>query len=190
VVALPATSAVESRPAPAAAEARLEAAVIAPRQEPATAEAQPEAVAAVQQEPALAGSSQATAVEIPDDDAPPPGWDQWASLPTPSPAPQAGALVRRWDDHMVTGGLRHGAEASSSRAGPPGSGGPAADSGQGEEHVDTPSPLFVDAQEEQQLWEELRGHGASLNRALNEALRIHSGPAWHVFQVRCRCFFL
>jgi hypothetical protein len=29
----------------------------------------------VQQEPALAGSSQATAVEIPDDDVPPPGWD-------------------------------------------------------------------------------------------------------------------
>jgi hypothetical protein len=27
-------------------------------------------------------------------------------------------------------------------------------------------------------------HGASLNRALNEALRIHSGHAWRVFQVR------
>jgi hypothetical protein len=48
---------------------------MAPRQEPAIAEARPEAVSAVQQEPALAGSSQATAVEIPDDDAPPPGWD-------------------------------------------------------------------------------------------------------------------
>jgi hypothetical protein len=49
---------------------------MAPRQEPATVEARPEAVAAVQQEPALAGSSRATVVEIPDDDAPPPGWDQ------------------------------------------------------------------------------------------------------------------
>jgi hypothetical protein len=48
--------------------------------------------------------------------------------------------------------------------------GPAADPGQGQERVDAPSPLFADAQEEQQLWEELRGHGASLNRALNEAL--------------------
>jgi hypothetical protein len=47
---------------------RLEAVVTAPQQEPATAEARPEAVAVVQQEPALAGSSQATAVEIPDDD--------------------------------------------------------------------------------------------------------------------------
>jgi hypothetical protein len=46
-----------------------------------------------------------------------------------------------------------------------------------------PSPLFADAQEEQQLWEELRGHDASLNRALNEALQIHDSPAWHVFQV-------
>jgi hypothetical protein len=88
---------------------------------------------------------------------------------------------------MVAGGSRHGVEASSSRAHPPDSGGPAA--GQGQEHVDAPSPLFADAQEEQQLWEELRGHGASLNRALNEALQIHGGPAWHVFQVRCRCFF-
>jgi hypothetical protein len=42
-------------------------------------------------------------------------------------------------------------------------------------------PLFADAQEEQQLWEELRDHDASLNRALNEALRIHGGPAWRVF---------
>jgi hypothetical protein len=33
------------------------------------------------------------------------------------------------------------------------------------------------------LWQELRDYGASLNRVLNEALRIHSGPAWRVFQV-------
>jgi hypothetical protein len=61
---------------------------------------------------------------------------------------------------MVTGGQRHGAEASSSRAGPPSSGG---------ERVDEPPLHFADAQEEQQLWEELRDHGASPNRALNEA---------------------
>jgi hypothetical protein len=119
-------------------------------------------------------------VEIPDDDVPPPGWDQWASLPTPAPTPQDGALVKRWDGHMVTGGQRHSAEASS-RADPPASGG---------ECVDEPPLHFADAQEEQQLWEELRDHGASLNRALNEALRIHGGPAWRVFQVRCCCFFL
>jgi hypothetical protein len=53
----------------------------------------------------------------------------------------------------------------------------------GEERVDAPPPHFADAQEKQQLWEELRDHDASLNRLLNEALRIHSGPAWRVFQV-------
>jgi hypothetical protein len=115
------------------------------------------------QEPALAGSSRAMAVEIPDDDVLPPGWDQWASLATSAPEPQAGALVRRWDGHMVPGGSRRGVEASSSHAAPP---------GLGEERVDEP-PAFADAQEEQQLWEELRDHGALLKRALNEALRIH-----------------
>jgi hypothetical protein len=173
VVALPVTSAVETRPAPAAAKTRLETAVTAPRQEPAITEARLEAVAVVQQEPALAGSSQATAVEIPDDDVPPPGWDQWASLPTPAPAPQVGALVRRWDGHMVTGGRRHGAEASSSHTAPC--------LGRGARR--RASPHFADAQEEQQLWEELRDHGASLNRVLNEALRIYGGPTWRVFQV-------
>jgi hypothetical protein len=56
-----------------------------------------------------------------------------------------------------------------------------------------PPPHFTDAQEEQQLWEELRSHDASLNQALKEALRIHGGPAWRVFQVRQRslaCRFL
>jgi hypothetical protein len=126
-------------------------------------------------------------VEIPDDDTPPPGWDQWGSLPTPAPDPQAGALVVQWDDNMVARGSRYSVEASSSHT-PLGSSGPAADPRQGQERVDAPSPLFVDTQEEQQLWEELRDHGASLNRVLNEALRIHGDPAWHVFQVRrCSC---
>jgi hypothetical protein len=82
---------------------------------------------------------------------------------------------------MVAGGRGHDAEASSSRAGPPASGG---------EHVDEPPSHFADAREEQQLWEELHDHGASLNRALNEVLRIHGGSAWRIFQVRCSCLFL
>jgi hypothetical protein len=67
---------------------------------------------------------------------------------------------------MVAGGQGHGAEASSSRVGR---------SAPGEGRVDGP-PAFADAQEEQELWGELRDHGAPLNRALNEALRIHGGP--------------
>jgi hypothetical protein len=92
-------------------------------------------------------------VEIPDDDSPPPGWDQWVSFPTPSSKSQEGALVRRRDGHMVARGRGHSAEASSSRAGR---------SASGEGRVDG-MPAFADAQEEQELWEELRDHGAALN---------------------------
>jgi hypothetical protein len=77
---------------------------------------------------------------------------------------------------MVAGGRGHDADASSFRAGRP---------ALGEGRVDDP-PAFADAQEEQGLWEELRDHGAALNRALNEALQIHGGRAWRVFQVRRR----
>jgi hypothetical protein len=118
-------------------------------------------------------------VAIPDDDSPPPEWDQWVIFPMPSPESQEGALVRRWDSHMVAGGQGHGAEASSSRAGR---------SASGEGRIDEP-PAFADAQEEQQLWAELRDHSVVLKRALNEALRIHDGPVWRVFQVRHRCPF-
>jgi hypothetical protein len=50
-------------------------------------------------------------------------------------------------------------------------------------------PAFADARGEQELWGELRSHGATLNRALNEALRVHGGPAWRVFQVSHGCSF-
>jgi hypothetical protein len=44
-------------------------------------------------------------------------------------------------------------------------------------------PTFADAQGEQELWGELRSHGAMLDRALNEALRVHGGPAWRAVSV-------
>jgi hypothetical protein len=118
-------------------------------------------------------------VEIPDDDSPPPGWDQWVSFPTLSSESQEGALVRRRDGHMVAGGRGHDTEASSSRAGHP---------AQVEGIVDDP-PAFADAQREQELCGELRSHGATLDRALNEVLRVHGGPAWRVFQVGHHCSF-
>jgi hypothetical protein len=160
-------------------ETRPEVTAAVPQREIAAAEARSEASVGTQQEPALAGSSRAVVVEIPDDDSPPPGWDQWVNFPTPSPESQEGALVRRRDGHMVVGGRGLGAEASSSRT---------SRSAPGEGHVDEP-PAFADAQEEQQLWGELHDHGAALNWALNEALRIHGGPAWRVFQVRHCCPF-
>jgi hypothetical protein len=39
------------------------------------------------------------------------------------------------------------------------------------------------AQAEQALCQEFQDHNASLSNTLNEALRIHAGPAWRVFQV-------
>jgi hypothetical protein len=85
---------------------------------------------------------------------------------------------------MMAGRLGRDAEASSSHAGLPASGGFAVSPERERERVDAPPPHFAEAQTEQELWKELRDHGASLNRALSEALRIHGGPAWRVFQVR------
>jgi hypothetical protein len=89
---LPAASAVEGHPAPAAAETRLEATATALQQEPAATQVRSEVPVEARPEPALAGSSQAMAVEIPDDDAPPPGWDQWGEPAHAIPrAPGGGA---------------------------------------------------------------------------------------------------
>jgi hypothetical protein len=95
------------------------------------------------------------------------------SFPTLSPESQEGSLVRRREGHTVAGGRGHDAEASSSRAGR---------SAPVEGFAGDPL-AFADAQGEQELWVELRNHGAALDRVLNEALRIHGGPAWRVFQV-------
>jgi hypothetical protein len=87
--------------------------------------------------------------------------------------------VRRHEGHIVAGGRGHGVEASSSRAGHP---------AQVAGAIDDP-PAFADARGEQELWGELRSHGATLNRTLNEALQVHGGPAWRVFQVGRRRSF-
>jgi hypothetical protein len=127
--------------------------------------------------------SQAAVVEIPDDDVPPLGWDQWVSLPALAPEPPTGALVVRDDGGAALGCPAGGAGASSSRTALPASGGPAVHPEQEQEHTGAPPSHFVEAQAEQELWQELRDHGTLLNRALNEALQIHSGRAWHIFQV-------
>jgi hypothetical protein len=122
-------------------------------------------------------------VEIPDDDVSPPGWDQWASLPASAPEASAGALVVRDNGGAVLGCPADGAGASSSRAALPTSGGPATHLEQERERTGAPPAYFIEAQAEQELWQELHDHSASLNRALNEALRIHSSSAWPVFRV-------
>jgi hypothetical protein len=117
-------------------------------------------------------------VEIPDDDdVLPPGWDQWASALTPAPEAPVGALVARSNAGAALERPADGAGPSSP------CGGPAARLEQGQDEADAPPAHFIHAQAEQGLWEELRDHDTSLNRALNEALQIHSGPAWRAFQV-------
>jgi hypothetical protein len=78
----------------------------------------------------------------------------------------------------------HGAEASSSCAALPAPDGTTTRPEPEREHTSAPPAHFSEAQAEQALWREFRGHGASLNNTLHEALRIHAGPAWWVFQVR------
>jgi hypothetical protein len=134
--------------------------------------------------PAPTGGNQLAVVEIPEDDAPPPGWGQWEKLPAPAPEPPVGVLVMREDGCVMLGRPTHGTEASSSRTALPTSDGTATHPEQERERVTTPLAHFSEAQAEQALWQEFRDHGSSLNRALNEALWIHGGPAWRIFQVR------
>jgi hypothetical protein len=70
---------------------------------------------AVPPEPVPTAVDQATVVEIPDDDALPPGWGQWEDWPAPAPEPVVGVLVVREDGRVVPRQPTHGAEASSSR---------------------------------------------------------------------------
>jgi hypothetical protein len=95
-----------------------------------------------------------------------------------------GVLMMREDGTVMSGRPTHVAGASSSCAALPASGSISARPEQGLERASAPPAHLNDTEEEQALWQEFRDHGSSLNRALNEALRIHKGPAWHVFQVR------
>jgi hypothetical protein len=127
---------------------------------------------------------QAAVVEIPDEDAPPPGWGQWENWPVPAPEPAARVLVMQEDGCVMPRRPTHSTEASSSRAGLPAPDATVARLKQEREHASAPPGHFNEAQAEQALWQEFRDHGASLNNALNEALRIHAGPAWQIFKVR------
>jgi hypothetical protein len=89
----------------------------------------------------------------------------------------------RDDGCVMSGRPSDGAEDSSSRTVLLASDGTAAHPEQERERIDAPPAHFADAQAEQALWQEFRDHGASLNRVLNMALRIHGGPTWRVFRV-------
>jgi hypothetical protein len=98
--------------------------------------------------PALVDDSQAAVVQIPAEDVPPPGWDQWVNLPAPALEPPTGALVVRDDGSVALGRPADGAEASSSRAVLPASDSAAAHPGQERERADAPPAHFASAQAE------------------------------------------
>jgi hypothetical protein len=98
--------------------------------------------------PALVDDSQAAVVQIPDEDVPPPGWDQWVNLPAPALEPPTGALVVRDDGSVALGRPADGAEASSSRAVLSASDSAAAHPGQERERADAPPAHFASAQAE------------------------------------------
>jgi hypothetical protein len=127
-------------------------------------------------------------VDIPDDDAPPPEWGQWEIWPVPALEPAAGLLVVRADGCVMPRRSSHGAEASSSRSALLAPNAVVACPEQERGHAGAPPAHYDEAQDEQALWQEFRDHGASLNNTLNEALRIHGGPAWRIFQVRISCW--
>jgi hypothetical protein len=103
---------------------------------------------------AQVSGSKAAVVEVPDDDTPPPGWDQWGGLPAPAPEPPVGALVVRDDGCVMSGRPADDAEASSSRVVLPASDDVAARPEQEWERAIMPPAHFADAQAEQALWQE------------------------------------
>jgi hypothetical protein len=127
--------------------------------------------------PAPTGGNQVAVVDVPDDNVPPPGWGQWENLPALAPEPPVGVLVMRENNCVMSGHPTHGVEASSSHTALPTLDGTTVRPEQEQERVNAPPAHFSKAQAEQALWQEFRDHDASLNWALNEALRIHGGPA-------------
>jgi hypothetical protein len=77
----------------------------------------------------------------------------------------------------------HDAEASTSCAAPPASVVAVLQPEQGLCRLGVPHTLLDEVQSEQALWQEFRDHGASINNALTEALRLHGGPSFQLFEV-------
>jgi hypothetical protein len=101
--------------------------------------------------PVPVSGGRAAAVQIPDDDAPPPGWGQWGNWPAPAPEPVTGVLVMREDGCVMLRHPTHGVEASSSRATLPAPDGTTTRPEQERERASAPSAHFSEAQAEQAL---------------------------------------
>jgi hypothetical protein len=54
---------------------------------------------------------------------------------------------------------------------------------QGLRHPGVPRALLDEVQDEPTLWQDFRDHNASFNVALAEALRLHGGRSFQLFEV-------
>jgi hypothetical protein len=104
-----------------------------------------------------------------------------------SPECVSRVLVMREDSCVMSQCPVHDAEASSSCTVLPAPVAADTHSERGPGHAGAPPAHFDEAQAEQVLWQEFRDHDASINNALSEALWVHGGPSWRIFQVRVFC---
>jgi hypothetical protein len=101
--------------------------------------------------PAPAGDNQVAVVDISDDEGPAAWMGPVGEPARTSPEPPAGVLMMREDDCVMSGRPTHDAEALSSRAALPASGGIAARPEQERERVNMLPAHFSEAQAEQEL---------------------------------------
>jgi hypothetical protein len=89
----------------------------------------------------------------------------------------------REDGYVMSKCPAHDAKASTSRASPPASDVAISQPKQGLHRPGVPHALLDKTQAEQALWLEFCDHGASINNTLTEALQLHGGPSFRLFEV-------
>jgi hypothetical protein len=83
----------------------------------------------------------------------------------------------------------HDTEESTSRVVPPAPDAAVSELEQGLRRPEVLRTLHDEAQAEQALWQEFCAHSASLNTTLTEALRLHGGPSFQLFEVSIFAWF-
>jgi hypothetical protein len=145
------------------------------------------AAAVVSASPALVPTTgdHAAVVDVTDDDAPPTEWGQWETRPASAPER---VLLMREDGCVTSQRSAHDAETSMSHATLPTSDVAVVRPESGRGHIGTLLAHFDLAQDEQALWQEFQDHGASINNALTEVMRVHGVPSWRILQVGVLCW--
>jgi hypothetical protein len=107
--------------------------------------------------------------------------------PALAPEHVSGVLVMREDDYVMARHPAHDPGASTSHTAPPTSNAAVARPEQELRHAGSSPAHFDEAKAEQALWQEFRDYGASIDNVLTEALQVHGGASFHIFQVCVSC---